>query len=212
MTALEDFCTCNLEYIGFPYTKNLYFTKAFRNFLENNIKFNLRKFKESTLFLGEENDLGYYDLGDIKYKWIKNSTHIFKIDSLNLEVKRHENGGLSFESFLYLKNLNIKIIHSKILDFFKVKEDEIYQKVEFFKQLAFLKDCQFKFDNTYLHISKNYSSNLKIKITIYIAYILLTSIQAFEELEQHLPMICYHNNSYAVFFHYNPDVHRFVFN
>lgn len=212
MIALEDFCTQNLEYRSFPYTKNFYFTKEFRAFLENNIKFNLKKFKESTLFLGEENDLGYYDLGDIKYKWIKNSTHIFKIDSLNLEVRRHENGGLSFESFLYLKNLNIKVIYSKILDFFKVKEDEIYQKVESFKQLTFLKDCQFKFDTTYLHISKNYSSNLKINITIYIAHILLTSIQAFEELEQHLPMICYHNNSYAVYFHYNPDVHRFVFN
>jgi len=150
MKALEEICMNRLEYLGFPYTKNFYFTKEVRGFLENIITFNLKKFKESTLFLGEENDLGYYDLGDIKYKWIKNSTHIFKIDSLNLEVKRHENGGLSFESFLYLKNLDLKVIQVKILDYLQVKENEIYQKVETFKQLSFLKDCQFKFDNTYL--------------------------------------------------------------
>ena len=212
MTALEELCMNQLEYIGFPYTKNFYFTKEVRGFLENIITFNLKTFKESTLFLGEENDLGYYDLGDIKYKWIKNSTHIFKIDSLNLEVRRHENGGLSFESFLYLKNLNLKVIQTKILDYFQAKEDEIYLKVETFKQLSFLKDCQFKFDNTYLYITKNYSPNLKVKMNIYVAHILLTSIQAFEELEQHLPIICHHSASYAVYFHYNPDVHKFVFN
>lgn len=212
MKALEEICTRSLEYLSFPYTKNFYFPKEFRSFLENIITFNFRKFKESTLFLGEEDDLGYYDLGDIKYKWIKNSTHIFKIDSLNLKVKRHENGGLSFESFLYLKNLNLKVIQSKILDYFQTKENEIYQKVETFKQLAFLKDCQFKLDTQYLHITKNYSPKLKVKLSIYIHYISLTSIQAFEELEQHLPMICCHSNSYAVYFHYNPDVHKFVFN
>ena len=212
MTALEDICINQLEYIGFPYTKNFYFTKAVRGFLENIITFNLKKFKESTLFLGEENDLGYYDLGDIKYKWIKNSTHIFKIDSLNLEVKRHENGGLSFDSFLYLKNLNLKVIQAKILDYLQVKENEIYLKVETFKQLSFLKDCHFKFDNTYLNITKNYSPNIKVKMNIYIAHILLTSIQAFEELEQHLPSICHHCTSYAVYFHYDPNVHKFVFN